>query len=268
MSTTAIALPATSSSITRVLRIFVTEIRFEIVRALRNRTFSVATIGFPIMFYCLFGLMLNRGVTVNGAPLAKILLGSYAVFGGFGTALFGIGVAMAADLSAGWLELKRASPMPPVAYLLAKCCSAMCFSVIIATILCLIGITAGHVSLSFQEYLRMAALSVAGAIPFASMGLALALTVPFNSAPGIAQLLYLPMSFLGGLWVPLAILPKAVQNIAQVLPTYHMGQLMLGVFGYADPRHTSMQHWSGLLGYTCVMLGIAWIAFRRREQAS
>lgn len=268
MSTTAIALPSASGSFRRNLRIFLTEIRYEIVRALRTRAFTLSTIGFPVMFYCLFGLMMNRGVTINGAPLAKILLGTYAVFGGFGTALFGIGLGLAGDLSAGWMELKRASPMPPIAYLLAKCCSAMCFSVIIVTLLSIIGVTAAHVPLTLHEYFLMAALSIAGAIPFASMGLAVALIVPFNSAPGIAQLLYLPMSFLGGLWVPLSLLPQAVRNIAQVLPTYHMGQLMLGIFGYANPRHPAMQHWAGLLGFTCLMLGIAWIAFRRREDAS
>jgi len=37
-----------------------------------------------------------------------------------GAALFGIGVGLAADLGAGWLDLKRASPMPPLAYVLAK----------------------------------------------------------------------------------------------------------------------------------------------------
>ena len=50
------------------------------------------------------------------------MLGGYAVFGLVGAALFGIGVSTAADLSAGWLELKRASPMNPLAYLAAKCC--------------------------------------------------------------------------------------------------------------------------------------------------
>jgi LPXTG-motif cell wall-anchored protein len=31
---------------------------------------------------------------------------------------------------------------------------------------------------------------------------------------------------------------------------------------------TAFNHWSGLLGFTCIMLGAGWIAFRRREQNS
>ena len=50
------------------------------------------------------------------------------------------------------------------------------------------GITLGHVSLSFGEYARMIALTVVGVVPFVCMGLALALLVPFNSAPGITNM--------------------------------------------------------------------------------
>ena len=186
------------------------------------------------MFYCLFGIM-NRDATVNGHQVAKIMLGSYAVFGVVGAALFGIGVGVAADLSAGWLELKRASPMPPLAYLLAKCCTAIAFGVIIVSILSLLG-SPVDVPLSLAEYLRMVGLTIAGCIPFACMGLPLGLVVPFNSAPGVTNLLYLPMSFLGGLWVPLSILPNAIQKIAPAMPTFHLGQLMLGIFDRTPTR--------------------------------
>ena len=266
MSTAAFPLTAASSTgLARTFRIFASEARYEFVRMVRTRTFSLSVIGFPVMFYCLFGLMLNRGATVNGQSFAKYLLGSYAVFGVVGAALFGIGVGLAGDLSAGWLELKRASPMPPISYLLAKCCTAMGFGVIIVGILALLGVTIGHVSLTLPEFARMIGLTIAGAIPFASMGLALALLVPFNSAPGVTNLIYLPMSFLGGLWLPLKMLPAAVQKIAPLLPTYHLGQLMVGTFGYADPASVS-SHWIGLASFTVVMLGVAGIAFRRREQ--
>jgi ABC-2 type transport system permease protein len=267
MSTAALALPAPSTGLARALRIFVIETRYEFVRMARTRTFSLSVIGFPIMFYCLFGLMMNRGASVNGQQFAKYLLGTYAVFGMVGSALFGIGVGVAGDLSAGWLELKRASPMPPIAYLLAKCCTAMAFGVIIVSLLAMLGTTLGHVPLTLPEYGHMIVLTLAGAVPFASMGLALALLVPFNSAPGVANLLYLPMSFLGGLWLPLTLLPKAVQKIAPFLPTYHLGQLMLGIFGYANKDSTS-SHWFGLAGFTLIMLGIAALAFHRREQNS
>jgi ABC-2 type transport system permease protein len=266
MSTATLPLAPAESTFTRTLRIFLSETRFSLIASLRTRTFSLSAIGFPVMFYLLFGIMMNRHESIDGTSIARYMLAGYAVFGVVGSALFGIGVGMAADLSAGWLELKRASPMPPAAYLAARCVTAICFGAIILTLLSILGIAFGHVHLSLAEYTHMLALVAAGAIPFASMGLALALIVPFNSAPGVTNLMYLPMSFLGGLWIPLTALPKAVQHIAPLLPTYHLAQLMLGVFGAADPKKTVASHWLGLLGFTMLMFGVAWIAFRRREQ--
>jgi len=62
-------------------------------------------------------------------------------------------------------------------------------------------------------------------------------------------------------------LPKLLQHFAVVLPTYHVAQLMLSAFGYAYAGST-MSHWLGLLGFTLLMLGIAWLGFRRLEQRS
>ena len=275
MSTAAITLPAARpSSLARNLRIFLTETHYEFVRLLRTRAFSLAVIGFPVVFYLFFGLIMNRGEHIGNVSVAKYMLAGYAVFGMVGAALFGIGGGLANELSTGWLELKRASPMPPLAYLLAKCCTAIAFGVIIVCILSLLGVTLGHVQLSLADFARMIGLTIVGCVPFACMGLALGLVVPFNSAPGVTNLLYLPMSFLGGLWVPLSILPTAIQKIAPAFPTYHLGQLMLGIFdrtaanprGYADPAHTVLSHWIGLAAFTMIMLGIAAIAFNRREQ--
>ena len=268
MSTASIALPTRpATGFARGLRIFLTEARFEFTRLFRTRAFSLSVIGFPVMFYTLFGLMLNRGQSIDGVSVAKYMLGCYAVFGALGAALFGVGVGLSGELSAGWLELKRASPMPPVAYLLAKCSSAMAFGVIIVTLLTILGITVGHVSITLPEFARMIGLTVVGVIPFACMGMALALLVPFSSAPGIANMIYLPMSFCGGLWIPIIMLPKIMQQFAVLLPTYHLAQLMLGSFHYASAG-TTASHWFGLLGFTLLMMGIAAIAFRRMEQNS
>jgi ABC-2 type transport system permease protein len=129
------------------------------------------------------------------------------------------------------------------------------------------GITMGHVVLTPWQIVRMLGLTMVGVIPFACMGMALALLVPFSSAPGIANMIYLPMSFCGGLWVPLMFLPHFLQKIAVLLPTYHLAQLMLGIFGYASAGSTA-SHWLGLLGFTLLMMGIVMVAFRRLEQNS
>ena len=271
MSATSFAVasaPAVSANTAgRTVRILLNEIRYELIRALRTRAFSLSAIGFPIMFYCLFGLLLNRNESIGGVLVAKYMLGGYAVFGSLGAALFGIGVGVALDIHAGWLELKRASPMPPLAYVVAKCAMAVVFSIIIVCALTVLGLAFGHVHLTVAEFARMLAVAALGSIPFCTLGLAMAFFVPPSSAGGIANLLYLPMSFASGLWIPIRFLPHVVQVVAPALPTYHLAQLMYASFGAAS-QGTLTSHLVSLLGFAMIMLGIAWLAFRRAEQNS
>jgi ABC-2 type transport system permease protein len=266
MSTATYTLPAATRP--SAVRIFLTEMRYAILLAMRTKAFSLSSIGFPVMFYILFGLVMNRNETMApGVSVAKYLLGGYAVFGSLGASIFGIGIGVAMDRSAGWLDLKQASPMPPLAYVLSKCSMAVVFSLIIVSILTLLGITVGHVHLTLGEFGRIAGLAAVGAVPFSCLGLAMAFLVPPASAGGIANLIYLPMSFLSGLWVPLKFLPKILQEIAPVFPTFHLAQLMYGSLG-APSTGSTLSHWMGLLGFALLMLGITWLAFRRIEQNS
>ncbi|MGD0445905.1 MAG: ABC transporter permease [Edaphobacter sp.] len=265
MATSAIthSLPA-SSGPAHTLRIFCKETKYEFLKLMRTRSFSLAIIGFPIMFYVLFGIA-NRNSYTGGVHIAKYMLGGYACFGLIGAALFGIGVGLAGELAAGWLELKRASPMPASAYLFAKCASAVAFGLIIVSVLATIAVSFGGVSLTAVELIKMLGITMAGSVAFASMGLLLALIVPANAATGIVNLIYLPMSFLSGLWVPIRFMPHWLQNFAPALPTYHLSQLMLHIFGYGDSMSLSA-HWNTLIGFTLLMLGLSWLIFHRKEQ--
>lgn len=265
MSTAALSLsPAVVPVRARLLKIFLRETQYEFVRAMRTKVFSFSVIGFPVMFYILFGVM-NRGESMHGQIVAKYLLASYAAFGVVGAALFGIGVGLSGERVSGWLELKRASPMPPLAYLLAKCVASIAFGLVIVAILCLIGVSAAGVHLSLRDYIAISTISVLGGIPFACLGLLLAMLLPANSAPGIVNLIYLPMSYCSGLWMPIYLLPKWLQHIAPWMPTYHLSQLMLRVIGYAQGSHTATQNILALTGFSLLFLGFAWIAFARSE---
>jgi len=264
MSTTA-PLPIVSATAPSAFRIFLTEMRYEVLRAFRTRAFSLSAIGFPVMFYCLFGLMMNRNQTIGAVNVTKYLLGGYAIFGSLGAAIFGIGVGVALDRSAGWMELKQASPMPPLAYVLSKACMAVVFSLIIVSILTVLGIAFGHVHITLSEYLHIFGIAALAAVPFSCLGLAMAFLVPPTAAGGIANLIYLPMSFLSGLWVPLKFLPHALQVIAPVFPTYHLAQMMYSTLG-APSEGTLTSHLFGLVGFTLIMLGITWLAYQSRSE--
>ena len=142
MSTSATALqsvPATH----RTMRFgaYINEARFDLLKMLRLPMYSVASIAFPVMFYVLFGVVFGKQGG-QGPQVARYLLGSYGAFGVIGASLFGFGVGVAVERGQGWLQVKRASPMPPSAYFIAKLFTCMVFSTAIVLILMLVGVIA------------------------------------------------------------------------------------------------------------------------------
>lgn len=255
--------PALTSN--QTITVYAKEIKYEFLKLWRTKPFSLSVIGFPVMFYFLFGVS-NKGVHEGGVMMAKYMLASYCCFGIVGAALFAIGAGLSAEKQQGWLELKRASPMPPMAYLVAKCVTAQFFGLIIVAVLMVIGVTLGGVTLNAREILLIAGMALLGSIPFAAMGLVIALVAPANAATGVVNLVYLPMSFMGGLWIPIQYMPKWLQPIAPSMPTYHLVQLMQTIFGYQSQGSVASHHLLGLAGFTLVCLGIGWAMFHRSEQ--
>ncbi|MGA8109156.1 MAG: ABC transporter permease [Acidobacteriaceae bacterium] len=240
-------------------RLFRKETRYEFVRLLRTKAFSLSVIGFPVMFYLLFGSM------NHGNFFARYLVATYSCMGAVSACLFGIGMGISLERAQGWLELKQASPMPRLAYLMAKVLSCAAFSLVIVGVLLVLGITVGGATFSGGEALRLTGVILAAAPPFAAMGLFLSLLVPANAGPGIMNLIYLPMSFASGFWMPVRMLPHWLQAIAPALPTYHLAQLALAIFGLAQPSSRMLPHWEALAGFTLLMLGATWMLFTRSE---
>lgn len=60
---------------------------------------------------------------------------------------------------------------------------------------------------------------------FLLLGYAIGYYFSPNTAPALLNLVFFPMSFASGVFIPLQFLPKFVQDIAPYLPTYHLAQL-------------------------------------------
>lgn len=252
------AMPAESADLLFPLRILLKETQYELARLLRSRAYSLSVIGFPAMFYLIFGM------ASRGKPVALYLVAGYSCMGVVSACLFGIGLVLAMERAQGWLDLKRASPMPRLAYIGAKVVSSAAFGLIIVTLLMLLGTTLGGITVTGTQAASLAGLAIAGSIPFAAMGFFVAYLVAPNAGPGIINLIYLPLSFASGFWMPVRYLPHWLQVVAPALPTYHFAQLALAIFGFAPVAGMAV-HWAVLGGFTLLMLAAAWITFLRRE---
>ncbi len=245
------ALPASTTSHS-AWHAYAKEARYEFIRLWRTPAFSLPVLLFPAMFYLLFGVLMSRG----NAHAATFLLANYGVFGVMGVALFGFGVVVAEDREQGLLTLKRALPMPRGAYLVAKMSMAALFAAIMSLLLMLLAAAFAGVSLAPLQWLALFAINVIGVLPFAAIGLWLGAHFSGSAAVAVINMVYLPMAFLSGLWMPLSMLPGVFTTLAPLWPAWHLSQTALKVIG-ADAGWPLALHVGILLAVTTVFFVLA-----------
>lgn len=252
-------------SVRRIARIYYLESKYEFLKLIRLRAYVIYTLIFPLMFYVFFGLLMGRNMSGEAMPMATYLLGTYGAFGIIGVSLFGFGVGVAVERGLGWLQVKRASPMPPLAHFVARLVVCMIFSAVLITVLFTMGLVFGGVHIPAAQWVLLAATLIVGVIPFCALGLAIGNLARPNSAPALVNVLYLPMAFCSGLWIPLQFLPSFMQNFAPLLPPYHLAQIALAVI-HAPAQGSPMAHWEALAAFSIIFAGIAWIGYHREQE--
>ncbi len=247
------------------INLFVLEAKYEILKYSRIHIFAISTLFFPLMFYVLFGIVLPSGGHASRMETATYLLATMACYGVMGVAMFSFGVGISMERGQGWMQVKRASPMPLPAYFLAKIINTMVFATAICLLLLTAAVAFGGVRLAPIMALELVAVLVLGSIPFSAMGLALGYFVKPNSAPAVVNLVYLPMSFCSGLWIPIFVLPKVLQHVAQILPPFHVAQLALRTIHTGPYPGPVWGHVEALIGMTLLFLGLAAYGYSRDE---
>jgi ABC-2 type transport system permease protein len=237
------------------------EIKSEFLSLMRMPRYAISTLVLPLLLYCFFGLTFAKKA---GPGAAELYLGSYSAWGVMGACLWGIGAAVSSERGFGWLQLKRASPMPPVAYFIAKLASAFLFSTLVMSSMFLLAGFFGGVHLPASRWLLLALALWAGTIPFCALGFFLGYLMGPTSAPAVVNLVFLPMLFFSGIWIPLQYLPAYVQHIAPAMPAYHLAQLTSAVIGIGS-KAAPIASLEALLAFALIFAGAAWLAWRREE---
>ena len=219
---------AGSMSGARMFRTYLTEAKYESLRALRSPAFAIPFLTLPAALYFLFGVLLAGNMSHGDLTISKIMFVNFSVFGIMGPGMFGFGIFVANERSQGLLTLKRALPMPPASYLVAKMAMTVVFSAIVMASVIAIAATMGHTGLSAGQFLAVSMIDILGSLPFAAIGLFIGTVASGKSAPAFINLAYLPMMHLGGLFYPL---PKKVQIIERFSPAFYLDKLGLKAVG-------------------------------------
>jgi ABC-2 type transport system permease protein len=229
----------------RLLRAYLIEAKYETVRMLRTPAFAIPFLGLPAVLYLLFGVVIFGAAIRNDSNAGLFIYAAFALFGVMGPGNFGFGMVVASEREHGLLTLKRALPMPPPAYLVAKLLMAMMFAAIVmATMFAVTPL--GHLQLSVGQFFALAAVGILGALPFCAIGLFIGVLATSRSAPAFVNIIYQMMMHLSGLFYPL---PKFLRAIAPVWPTYHLQQLFFRVVGVPS-QGSAFTHIAVLVGVT------------------
>lgn len=239
------------------------ETRFEFLSLLRMPRFSVPTLALPALFYLFFGIAMSG--KNGGASMAQMVLVGYAVFGALAASMWGVAVNLATERNLGWLEVKRASPMPMPSYFAAKILSAMAFGLIILAILGTLGVGSGRVQMSAAQWFDLGLCVVAATIPLTALGLLVGTVTTANATPAIVNLIAMPMSICSGLWIPIDFLPGWMQSLALFLPAHHALQIGRTIVGRPAPWAIEW-HLAAMLGFTLLFLALTAWAWRRQRQ--
>ena len=131
-----------------------TEARQEFLKLIRLPIFAATTVALPLMFYVIFGITF-AGQQAGGVGVTTYMLATYGAFGVIGAALFGFGVSVAVERGQGWMKLKRVSPMPPLAYFVAKVVMSLTVAAVIVALMFVLGATIGGVRMPPQQWVAL-----------------------------------------------------------------------------------------------------------------
>ncbi len=225
------------------------------VELVRYPAYVVPTLVFPSAFFLFF--------SVPGSEVGSTArMATFAGFAAIGVAFFQFGVGIAVERASPWEAYLRTLPIAVSARLVARVISAAGFALIAAGGLLVVAIATTDATLSAPRWCALGLALVLGTVPFALLGIALGYWVPERGALPVANLLYLGLAYVGGLWISARSLPDAVRPISPYLPTRALADALVATT--AGPP-VAWRSWLSLVAFTALFALLAVWGYRRDE---
>lgn len=226
-----------------------------ILEMLRQPSFLAATTGFPMTFYFIFGVPEAKST----AP-ANFLLASFCSFTVLGVLFVQFGNGLAQERESTWSMYLRTLPLTAWQMFCGRVVANFALAAFAVAGVGCVGLFFTPVHLEPEAWLRLIAALVGGALPFLCMGWVLGFFTSSKTALPLGNLVYLPLSYAGGLWIPPELLPEKIQSFSEYLVTRHYGEL---VWAVARGQQWRPEDWFWILGYTVVFGVLGVWGFRR-----
>jgi ABC-2 type transport system permease protein len=237
-------------------RIVVAQAKAVLLGYWRLPTFVIFSMALPVMFFLFFGLPFAHEKGPGGISAGAIIMANLGAYAVSSILVFNVGIGRAQARGQKIDLLQRATPLPGWVVIVADTIGAMVLGLISLFALYLFAAVAGDVRLDAATWLQLTARSLIAALPLLGLGLAIGYGSGVNAAPAVANLIYLPMSFASGIFIPLSAMPSFLQKIAPYLPTYHYAQVVQhGLAQTTDESQATAIVW--LVGWGILLFAIA-----------
>ncbi len=265
MSTIKSTGPVNTGSVAPFLPMLWQQTWSEFLMLLRTPSFSIIGLVLPVILFEFVGLDSGYGHSkLNGVNISTYVLASYATYGVVYVMLYLFGVKVALERGQRLNVLMRATPLPPVVYVLSKVLTALAFTLLMLLLLAGFATIVAGVHLAVGIWLALIARLLLGAVPFIALGIAIGYGASPTAAASINSIAFLLLSFASGIFVPVNQLPDFMQRLAPYLPMYRLAELGWNAVGAQTTSPGNDVLW--LLLYGLAFAFVAMLAFRREQQ--
>ncbi len=222
----------------------------------RMPVYWVPTLLFPVMLFSMFG-------SGDSGLSADFRMASFVIYGVIGVAFYQFGVSIAQDRESNWERYRRTLPWGFGPQLVSQVFSALIFALLTTTLVIIAALTLSEPTVSLEKIFALLLVSILITPPFTFFGVAIGYWTTSKSAVAVANLFYLPLAYLGGLWMPPDRLPAGISGISQFTPTRHAGEISWAIVGGHEVPVNSII-W--LFGFTIIFAFIAYWGYQRDER--
>lgn len=235
-----------------------TYVRYELLRAFRNRRFFFFSLGFPLILYFIIAGANKNTHNFGGTGLSAPL---YYMVGlaSFGTmmATISTGARIAGERQIGWTRQMRISPLSAAGYFRAKVIVAYVMALVTLVSLYIAGTILG-VSVPVARLAEMLGLILIGLAPFAAFGVFIGHVSNTDSVGPLMGGIVSLLALVSGTWFPVQ--HGFLHDLGQCLPSYWLveaGHVAL------HGKPWTLLGWLVVLGWFVVLSWLAWWAYRR-----
>ena len=240
------------------MRLALVNTRFTLIETVRIPIAVIGTVFFPAITMIFF-VVPFAGDQPLAATFATASMVTFAIMT---TNLFQYGIGIAEDRAQPWNPYTRTLPAGPGPQFAGRVLCGLLLTFVSLTPVVVIAAVATEATVEPVRLALAAGTVVIVAVPFTLMGLTIGYAMPSKAAIAVAQVLFFPLAFAGGLLSAPGQAPGWVETIAPYVPTRGAVELMWATVGPFEVDPTAMisfAAWSVVFAATAV-----W-AYRRDE---